>query len=78
MLCDQKAQADFCLRFIFYSGTLEVLTISSNTKKNDMLINEEIRDKEVRVVGADGTQLGIMPTKAALELAKKEICDSFK
>ncbi len=54
---------------------MEVLTISSNTKKNDMLINEEIRDKEVRVVGADGSQLGIMPTKAALELAKKESLD---
>ena len=52
-----------------------MLTISSNNKKNDMLINEEIRDKEIRVIGADGAQLGIMPTKAALELAKKESLD---
>lgn len=54
-----------------------MLTISSNNnnKKNDLLINEEIRDKEIRVVGADGSQLGIMPTKAALELAKKESLD---
>nr|WP_283242775.1 translation initiation factor IF-3 [Fumia xinanensis] len=34
-----------------------------------MLINEEIREREVRVVDADGSQLGIMPTKQALSLA---------
>ena len=34
-----------------------------------MLINEEIREKEVRVVDADGSQLGIMPTRQALALA---------
>ena len=34
-----------------------------------MLINGEIREKEVRVVDSDGTQLGIMPTREALELA---------
>lgn len=37
--------------------------------KKDLLINEEIREKEVRVVDADGSQLGIMPTKQALALA---------
>ncbi|MBC8558554.1 translation initiation factor IF-3 [Fumia xinanensis] len=44
---------------------MEVLTIS----KKDLLINEEIREREVRVVDADGSQLGIMPTKQALSLA---------
>lgn len=34
-----------------------------------MLINEEIREKEVRVIDADGNQLGIMPTRQALALA---------
>lgn len=42
-----------------------MLTIS----KKDLLINEEIREKEIRVVDADGSQLGIMPTKQALSLA---------
>lgn len=37
--------------------------------KKDLLINEEIREKEVRVVDADGSQLGIMPTRQALALA---------
>ena len=29
----------------------------------ELLINEEIRDREVRVIGADGAQLGILPTR---------------
>ena len=37
--------------------------------KKEMLINEEIREKEVRVIDADGNQLGIMPTRQALALA---------
>lgn len=41
----------------------------SNISVKELLINEDIRDKEVRVVGADGTQLGIMPTREALALA---------
>ena len=40
-----------------------------NISKKNLLINEEIREKEVRVVDADGSQLGIMPTRQALALA---------
>lgn len=36
---------------------------------NEPMINEEIRDREVRVVATDGTQLGVMSTQAALQLA---------
>ena len=34
-----------------------------------MTINEEIRFKEVRVVGVDGEAIGIMSSDAALKLA---------
>lgn len=34
-----------------------------------MLINEEIRDKEVRLIGVNGEQIGILPTKDALQMA---------
>ena len=34
-----------------------------------MLINEEIKAKEVRVVGVDGESLGIMSPEAALNIA---------
>lgn len=37
---------------------------------NDFAINEEIRNKNVRVVSADGEQLGIMTSKEARELAR--------
>ncbi len=49
----------FC--FIF----LEVLIISVK----DIPINEQITFKEVRVIDADGSQLGILPIKEALEAA---------
>ena len=42
------------------------------------MINEEIRDREVRVVGQDGAQLGIMPTRQALELAEEKQLDLVK
>ncbi len=42
------------------------------------MINEEIRDKEVRVIGGDGEQLGIMSPAQALELAVKRNLDLVK
>ncbi|HBN81773.1 MAG TPA: translation initiation factor IF-3, partial [Ruminococcaceae bacterium] len=43
-----------------------------------MQINEEIRDKEVRVIDQDGSQLGIMPTGRALERAAASNLDLVK
>lgn len=43
-----------------------------------MMINEQIRDKEVRVVGEDGEQLGIMSVKEALALADEAGVDLVK
>lgn len=40
-----------------------------------MPINEEIREKEIRVIGADGSPLGIMSSRDALQLARKENLD---
>jgi translation initiation factor IF-3 len=41
-------------------------------------INEEIRDNEVRVVDSDGTQLGIMSLRQALDLANEKKLDLVK
>lgn len=41
--------------------------IATNTK--ELLINEQIRVKEVRVIDTDGAQLGILATKKALDMA---------
>jgi translation initiation factor IF-3 len=41
-------------------------------------INEEIRDKEVRLISNEGEQLGIMSAKAALALAEEQSLDLVK
>lgn len=50
------------------------LTISNK----ELQINEEIRDREVRVVGSDGSQLGIMSSAQALEKAFEQNLDLVK
>ena len=45
---------------------------------SDLFINEQIRDREVRVIGADGEQLGVMPTKEAMKLAEEAGVDLVK
>ncbi len=42
------------------------------------MINEEIRDREVRVIDQNGEQLGIMNTMAALQLAEERQLDLVK
>ena len=42
------------------------------------MINEEIRDREVRVVDQNGEQLGIMTTMQALHLAEEHQLDLVK
>lgn len=42
------------------------------------MINEQIRDKEVRVISAEGEQLGVMSSKEALKLAKEAELDLVK
>ena len=46
--------------------------------KLDHQLNEDIRDKEVRVIGADGTQLGIMSSTDALNMAFEKDLDLVK
>ena len=43
-----------------------------------MEINEAIRDREVRVIGADGAQLGVMSTRDALRAAEEKNLDLVK
>ena len=48
-------------------------------KKNASIeINEKIRDREVRVIGAEGEQLGIMSSKDAYMMAKEKDLDLIK
>ena len=51
-----------------------VLVISSVTYQ----INEEISDKEIRLIGEDGAQLGIMSASEALDIAIEKELDLVK
>ncbi len=48
------------------------------TTISELMINERIRDKEVRVIGQDGEQLGIMSAKEAMKLAREAELDLVK
>ena len=41
-------------------------------------LNEDIQDKELRVIGPDGAQLGIMSSEQALEIAAEQDLDLVK
>lgn len=53
---------------------MEVLRI----KKNDLDINEEIRDKEIRLIDSEGTMLGVMPLQEAQSMAVSKNMDLVK
>ena len=42
------------------------------------MINEQIRDKEVRLIGENGEQLGIMSSREAMQLAREAELDLVK
>ena len=42
------------------------------------MINEQIRDREVRLIGTDGEQLGIMSAREAMKLAQEAELDLVK
>ncbi|MBQ4129282.1 MAG: translation initiation factor IF-3 [Ruminococcus sp.] len=64
----------FLFAFIICIITLEVLTIGTK----EIQINEEIRDKELRIIGEDGAQLGIMSAQEALDIATEKNLDLVK
>ena len=61
--------------FFFIHAALWRWATIANT---DHQINEEIRDKEVRLIGADGEQLGIMSSEEALRIATEQEYDLVK
>ena len=45
---------------------------------SELMINEQIRDKEVRVISESGEQLGVMSAKEAMKLAEEAGVDLIK
>lgn len=48
------------------------------TTISDLMINEQIRDKEVRLIGENGEQLGVMSARDAMKLAEDAGLDLVK
>ncbi len=61
--------------FFYKSSLTEVFSIST---KKELELNEEIRDKEVRVIADDGEQLGVMNARDAYHLATEKGLDLVK
>jgi translation initiation factor IF-3 len=49
-----------------------------NIRKIEMQMNEDIRDKEVRLIDTDGATLGVVPLKEAQDLATSKNMDLVK
>ena len=49
-----------------------------DTTISELMINEQIRDKEVRLIGENGEQLGVMSAREAQKLADEAGLDLVK
>lgn len=47
--------------------TISLIFMRCNTVISDLMINGQIRDKEVRLIGEDGSQLGLCPQGKLIE-----------
>ena len=70
-LSDGRASRRFFIRRSNKFGRCMVIAL-------DLMINDEIRDREVRVIDENGEQLGIMPTREAMALAEERGLDLAK
>ena len=73
VLVDSYAIRFFCVRL-----TQRRRYIRRYTTISDLMINEQIRDREVRVIGEDGEQLGIMSSRDAMKRAEEAGLDLVK
>ena len=58
---------------IFFISSARVTAIQDTTKR--VRVNRQIRISPVRVIGADGSQLGILEVVAALRMAEEQGLD---
>ena len=78
LFCDFKTQALWACVLFFHecSKKLEVLIINKKSNnKNESFINEDIRAKEMMVIGPNNEQLGIMQRRDALRMAQDQNLD---
>ena len=78
MLCTEAESQFACVRVSLRHPCFFVFLEVFHIAKLEHQLNEEIRDKEVRVIGAEGDQLGIMSSADALKLAYEKDLDLVK
>ncbi|RHP24822.1 translation initiation factor IF-3 [Clostridium sp. AM27-31LB] len=71
-----KMWIDFAIHIFF--NIKKYIIIWRCTTISELMINERIRDREVRLVSESGEQLGIMSSREALKLAREADLDLVK
>ena len=66
-----------CFVCFFYDFICELIYGGAKVI-SDYSINEQIRDKEVRLIGEDGEQIGIVSVKEAIQMAREADLDLVK
>ncbi|GEM_PF-53171 len=77
---ENVVECGFCPHFFSYKIKSQGISLQvwRCTTISNLMINEQIRDKEVRLIGADGAQLGIMSAKEAMFKAQEAGLDLVK
>ncbi len=71
--------ADVIIRALFFHVVFrQTFRRCSGISNTAHQINEDIRDKEIRLIGDDGSQLGIMSAQEALDIAEEKNLDLVK
>ena len=65
-------------RVLLPDRTMVSVEVYDPAFRNPKLLNEEIRDKEVRLIGSDGAQLGIVSSAEANAMAEEQGLDLVK
>ncbi len=68
----------FCTIVFGEQGRISFIHLWRYGTISDLFINDQIRDKEVRVIGEDGEQLGVMSIQEARKLADEAGVDLVK
>ncbi len=62
----------------YFSKQCKIFWRCLDIAKQELMINEEIKDKEVRLIGPEGEQLGVVSGKEALAMADQHSLDLVK
>lgn len=73
--CDESGYPFVGIHFLFPLGVFTIYSNSKPVKKDDTLVNEQIRFREVLIIGREGQQFGVRTIKDALFIAMKEGLD---